>query len=69
MTPFAKQSAAQSAQAELKKKGRLATKIGEARYHEDAAWSEGLVSAAKEVGVATSMLCDAANSCVQGCLF
>jgi talin len=59
-------SAAQSAQAELKKKGRLATKIGEARYHEDAAWSEGLVSAAKEVGVATSMLCDAANSCVQG---
>lgn len=39
---------------------------GSERYHDDVTWSEGLVSAAKNVAASVSMLCEAANAVVVG---
>ena len=56
--------AASAAQKELVSQG----KVQKLSYKntEDGQWSEGLVSAAKMVAVATNSLCDAANTLVQG---
>jgi len=58
--------AAQTAQKVLIKQGRISTDKTSKKYHDDATWSEGLVSAAKEVGGATHLLCDAAQDTVSG---
>lgn len=58
--------AARAAQRELIQSGRLSTVKGTERYHDDMTWSEGLVSAAKNVAASVSMLCEAANSMVNG---
>lgn len=52
-------------QREIVAKGRQGVPKGQV-YHADSAWSEGLVSAAKEVVDATRDLCEAANSAVKG---
>ncbi|KAJ3220116.1 Talin-1 [Dinochytrium kinnereticum] len=55
---------ATAAQREIAAKGRV---HGDANmYHSDGTWNEGLVSAAKQVAVATSDLCESANQAVKG---
>eukprot|EP01134_Creolimax_fragrantissima_P001817 CFRG1817T1 len=58
--------AAQGAQKELYSQGRLHNVKGTGKYHDDITWSEGLVSAAKNVAGSTELLCEAANQVVTG---
>ncbi|KAJ3096387.1 Talin-1 [Phlyctochytrium planicorne] len=55
---------ATSAQREIVAKGK--SKGSESVYFSDGTWSDGLVSAAKQVAMATSDLCDSANQAVKG---
>nr|KAJ3421186.1 Talin-1 [Polyrhizophydium stewartii] len=56
---------ATGAQREIIARGRTAPKE-EAMYFSDGTWSDGLVSAAKQVAAATGELCEAANEAVKG---
>ncbi len=57
---------ATSTQREIVSKRKDMTKSMESLYLTNGAWSEGLVSAAKEVAFATGDLCEAANAAVKG---
>lgn len=57
---------ATSTQREIIAKKGNSTKPEEKKYFSDGTWSEGLISAAKGVAMSTGILCDAANSAVQG---
>ena len=56
--------AATDAQHELVRQGRMKSGYGD----ENSIWSEGLVSAAKQVARSTSELCESANACVTSTL-
>eukprot|EP01135_Chromosphaera_perkinsii_P008202 Nk52_evm24s1178 gene=Nk52_evmTU24s1178 len=54
------------AQKELVSEGKMSVHESKQKYHEDASWSDGLISAAKAVGQACSALCNAAQEMLQG---